>query len=74
MDYGSSMTVAQFNNLFKVPSSLYWDNGRFQTKDGYDVSEATADMFTNLLAGFISGLEASGRMTDFEVKPFSRNP
>ncbi|KGT86263.1 hypothetical protein NG99_26235 [Erwinia typographi] len=74
MGFESSSTVVDFCNTFQVPDNLYWDNGRFEPKDGFDVSEETADMFTNLLAGFIAGYEASGRMTDFDVTPFCRNP
>jgi hypothetical protein len=74
MDFDSSSTVMEFKNNFPIPDEIYWDEDRFETKSGFSESEATADMYTNLLSGFIAGLECSGRMTDFDVKPYSRNP
>ncbi|AZL61977.1 hypothetical protein ACV28C_000387 [Enterobacter asburiae] len=74
MDFDSSSTVMEFKHTFPIPEGLYWDGKRFDTISGYVESEATADMYTNLLSGFIAGLEASGRMTDFTVEPFNRNP
>jgi hypothetical protein len=74
MDFDTSSTVMEFKRLFSIPDDIYWDSGRFETKSGFSESEETADMYTNLLAGFIAGLEVSGRMTDFDVEPFCRNP
>ncbi|MDU5747873.1 MAG: hypothetical protein E6Z79_01070 [Haemophilus parainfluenzae] len=71
MDFDSSSTVMEFKNNFPIPDVIHWDGECFKPKDS--VSEDTAYMYTNLLAGFIAGLEASGRMTDFEVKPLCRN-
>ncbi|MEG1214215.1 MAG: hypothetical protein RSE29_24150 [Leclercia sp.] len=72
MDFDSSSTVMEFKNNFPIPDGIRWGGERFETYGS--VSEDMADMFTNLLAGFIVGLEASGRMTDFEVEPFNRTP
>ncbi|QBC02177.1 hypothetical protein [Enterobacter cloacae] len=74
MDFDSSSTVMEFKHAFPIPDGLYWDGKRFDTISGFVESEATADMYTNLLSGFIAGLESSGRMTDFTVEPFNRNP
>lgn len=71
MDFDSSSTVMEFMNSFPIPDGIRWGGGRFEIYGS--VSEGLADMYTNLLAGFIVGLEASGRMTDFEVEPFNRN-
>lgn len=72
MDFDSSTTVMEFKNNFPIPDDIYWGGERFDSKS--PGSESMADMYTNLLAGFIVGLEASGRMTDFDVEPFNRNP
>lgn len=74
MDFDTSSTVMEFKRLFSIPDDIRWDGGRFENKGGLSESGETADMYTNLLAGFIAGLEASGRMTDFDVEPFCRNP
>lgn len=71
MDFDSSSTIMEFKNNFPIPNDIYWENGRFDTKDGNVEREAVAIMYTNLLAGFIVGIESSGRMTDFEIEPFS---
>lgn len=71
MDFDSSSTVMEFKNNFPIPDGIYWNNGRFDTKDSSVEREALAIMYTNLLAGFIVGLESSGRMADFDIEPFS---
>lgn len=74
MDFDSSSSVMEFKKSFSIPDNIYWNGERFETVSGFSESEETADMYTNLLAGFIIGLEVSGRTTDFEVEPYNRNP
>lgn len=71
MDFDSSTTVMEFKRCFPIPEGVCWEGNRFETNNGFVASESTADMYTNLLAGFIAGLEASGRMTDFTVEPIA---
>lgn len=73
MDFDSSSAVMEFKKNINVPDSIYWNGERFETTSGFSESEETADMYTNLLAGFIVGLEVSGRTTDFSVEPYNRS-
>ncbi|EPE9324921.1 hypothetical protein ACU7TN_003060 [Enterobacter asburiae] len=71
MDFYSSSTVKEFKNNFPIPDGIRWGGERFEPNGS--ANDEMADMYTNLLAGFIVGLEASGRMTDFDVEPVNRN-